>query len=77
MVLDSGIVAYELAHNKYMEWLARDDSKRREWASAYETIETLLGLNGTPCRVDTDINGREYKVTVYIKNVQFGFSFTY
>ncbi len=77
MVLDNGIVAYELAHNKYMEWLTRDESQRLEWVTAYETIETLLGLQGILYRVDTDINGREYRVTVYIKNVQFDFTFTY
>ena len=77
MRLDSGIIAYELAHNKYMEWLSESDSQRHDWVIAYETIETLLGLQGISYNVDTCICGHEYQVTVYIKNERFDFTFTY
>lgn len=38
MRLENDIVAYELAHNKYMEWLSESDSQCHDWVIAYETI---------------------------------------
>lgn len=77
MRLDNGIVAYELAHNKYMEWICGDSSQRSEWVSAYETIETLFGFHSIPCDVATSVCGSKYQVTVYIKDERFDFTFTY
>lgn len=77
MRVDNGIVAYEMAHNKYMEWVSESVSQRHDWVTAYETIETLLGLQGISCNVDTTVCGREYKITVYIENERFDFTFTY
>lgn len=77
MRLDNSIVAYELAHNKYMEWLSDSSSKRCDWVTAYETIVELLGFHSIPCDVATAVCGNEYQITVYIENERFDFTFTY
>lgn len=77
MKLNNGIVAYEVAHNKYMGWLSETDSQRGEWVTAYETIVELLELNCISCDIATAVCGREYQIIVYIDSEKFSFTFTY
>lgn len=77
MRLDNSIVAYELAHNKYMEWLSDSDSQRHEYVTAYETIVELLGFHSIPCDIGESVCGHKYQITVYIENERFDFTFTY
>lgn len=77
MKLNNSVVAYELAHNKYMEWMCDLDSQRRAWVTAYETIVELLELNCITCDTSTSVCGREYRIIVYIEYERFDFTFTY
>lgn len=77
MRLDNGIVAYELAHYKYMDWLSDSNSQSHDWVTGYETIMELLGFHSISCDVATAVCGKEYLVNVYIENERFNFSFTY
>lgn len=77
MRLDSSIVAYELAHYKYMEFISDSNSQSHDWVTGYETIMELLGFHSIPCDVATAVCGKEYQITVYIKNERFDFTFTY
>lgn len=77
MDLNKSIIAYEIAHYKYMDWLSDSSSQRRDWVTAYETIVELLDFNSIPCDVATGVCGREYRIIVYIENERFDFTFEY
>lgn len=77
MKLNNSIIAYELAHNKYMEWISETQSQSRDYVTAYETIEELLNIHGLSSHTHTGICGHEYKIYVFIEDERFEFTFTY
>ena len=77
MKLNNNIIAYELAHNKYMEWISETQSQRCDYVTAYETIEELLNLHGIAHTTCQGIQGSEYMIHVFIEDERFVFTFTY
>lgn len=77
MELNKKLVAYELAHNLYMGDISETQPQRRDYVTAYDTIEELLNLHGFSSITHTTVSEHEYKVHVFIDGERFEYIFAY